>query len=172
MANDVEGRLRPWTSFLQELGGREQRKALRGAMRREGQRVRKLAISALHGSGLKVGPAADKNIRLWVYGRGLGFLVTVKAGGRGKRNDAVMYTTSRGLKKPILMRSNEGTEERRTKNRTKFFIRTRRGHSTGMMPATHFMAKAEAQAPGVIEPNIAKDIEQSVTRVARKNGLL
>lgn len=169
--SNVEQGLKPWTEFLAQLGGREHRRALRGPARKVGNKVRKVAVSNLHSSGLKVGPAADSNIRLQVYSRRLGFAVSVAARGSKKQREAVMYTNSRGLKKPVLMWAESGTAARRTKDRTKFFVRLRRGHSTGAMQAYGFLAAAERSGVGIVERDFLGEVEKSAMRVARKAGL-
>lgn len=164
MAKDINQQLKPWTDFYYGLTGKERYKAVRAAMRREGNRVRKVAIADLHSCGLRVGPAADKNIRIWVFMKACGFIITV-APKRGMK-EAVMYLTARGLKKPVLMWSNMGTVERKT------FRGTRLGHSTGIMPATHFMDRADRLAPGLVKPRVLQDLQQGLTKIARKSGVL
>ena len=132
----------PWGALLMQLDPREQRKALRGAMRRVGNMVRKKAVTALRT-------------------KALGFKVTTKPkkwkGQKVREKDG----------KPIAMWAAEGTELRKTKTQTKFFVRKKKGHSTGRMPAYHFMDEAE-RALDSAENMALQELDRNITKVARK----
>lgn len=73
-----------WTELLKSLTPRQIRNSIRNAYRREANDIRKIAVQKLRSSGLKVrGNSSDweKGIRAYVYSRGGGFMVTVKARG-------------------------------------------------------------------------------------------
>ncbi len=151
----------PWGALLMQLDPREQRKALRGAMRRVGNMVRKKAVTALRASGLKTNKQVEKGVRVEVYTKALGFKVTTKPkkwkGQRVREKDG----------KPIAMWAAEGTELRKTKTQTKFFIRKKKGHNTGRMPAYHFMDEAE-RALDSAENMALQELDRNITKVARK----
>lgn len=150
----------PWGELLERLSPKAQRQALRSAMRRVGKMVEKRAVRALLASGLKTNGWVENGIRLEVYNRAIGFKVTTKPSKRKGR--AYFYEG-----KPVAMWAAEGTELRKTKTQTKFFIRKKKGHITGKMPSYHFMEAAE-RALGPAEQMALEAFEKSVNRVAKK----
>lgn len=179
MANTVTDIERPFGSVLQALDTKAQRKAMRSAMRREGNRLRKEAIGNLRSSGIGQGTkhSLSKGVRSYVYPDryGAGFMVTVKphkANRRTGQGEQSMHQNRRGLKKPVLLWAEEGTDLRRTKTKTKVWTRSRKGHVTGRMKRYGFMRKTEQQVGGSVEKNLFKDFQNNIEKAARKQGLL
>ena len=166
-----------WTELLRQLNGRQIKNALKGAYRKEANNATKIARRYLHSSGLQVkGNFADwdRGIRPYVYSRGGGFLVTVKARAKSKRNskEAGMHENRFGIKKPILMFAEEGTRFRMTKTRTKVFKRLRKGHPTGRMQAYGFLEKATPEMYRSVEQGLQPELEKSVVKQAKKAGFV
>lgn len=60
----------------------------------------------------------------------------------------------------------------RTKTRTRFFVRQRRGHSTGSMPAYHFLEDATPEMYRVAEQALMPEVRRAVEQAARKAGFM
>ncbi len=159
-----------FTDLLGALDLKDQRKALRGAMRREGNRLKKTAAAKLRGSGIGQGARQklSKGIRLRVYPEkyGAGLLVSVKP--QGKRG---FHHNRQGLEKPVLMWAEDGTGHRRTKTKTKFFVRKRKGHPTGRMKRYGFMRRTEELCADSVGRNLFNDFRKNIERAVRKKGL-
>ena len=167
----------------------EQRKALRGAMRREGNRLRDAAAKAASGLANRGGGSFKKNIRVRVYPPryGAGFMVSVK--GRNGHDPKIMHKTRdrrrrdgrvvAGGLKPVLMWAEDGTRQRRTGRRRrgesalsyygrKYRRYRRSGRRTGAMPRYGFLGWAErTQAEGV-ERRLFADFQANLEKRARK----
>lgn len=194
MASSVVDIDRPFGSVYEALDLKTQRKAMRGALRRESNRLRKKAVSNLQSSGIGHGTkhSLSKGIRARVYPEkyGAGFMVTVKphkANRKTGQGEASMHRnrfyddrtgargrTLKGTKRalPILQWAEEGTDLRRTKTKTKIFTRKRKGHATGRMRRYGFMRKTDNQAEQIVEQNLFKDFQANIEKAARKQGLL
>ena len=162
-----------WTDLLRQMTPRQIRNSVKRAYRALSKEAVKVAQQKLASSGLKSsGGDLKKGIRAFVYSRGGGFLVTVKAraANRQGKGEKSMHTTRRGFKKPILMWAEEGTAERHTKSKTKWFTRSRKGHSTGKMPAYGFLASAEPEMFSIVERGLTPEVEKAVEKVAKKCG--
>lgn len=174
----------PFKDVYAALDLKDQRKAMRGAMRREANRLRKTAATNLRATG--IGDGTRQNLSKGIYARvypdryGLGFMVSVKPHG-GKRG---IHTNRQGMKKPVLMWAEDGTRYRRVGRRTKSFFGksrytgrsvryyNRSGHSTGRMRRYAFLAKTEAGAAMGVEQNLFNDFQGNLEKTARKKGLL
>ena len=172
----------PFADVWKALDPKTQRKAMKGAMRKEANNVKKAAQEAMESSG--IGKGTKQALKKSIYSRvypdryGLGFMASTV--GHGKRG---IHTNRQGLQKPVAMWADEGTAQRRVGKRKKgwsIVTRTgrkgrayeRSGHSTGRMPAYGFMKKADEQtAPGV-EERLFQNLERNVEKAARKQGLL
>ncbi len=177
----------PFADVWKALDMKEQRKAMRGAMRREANNVKKAAQEAMGSSGL--GKGTKQSVQKSIYARvypnkyGLGFMAsTVPHGKRG------IHTNRFGKEKPVAMWAETGTAENGTKDRHvgkrkrgwRVITRTgrkgrnyeRSGHSTGRMRAYNFMDKAEQQTATGVEERIFQNLEQNIEKAARKQGLL
>ncbi len=172
----------PFADVFLALDAKAQRKAMKGAMRREANNVKKAAQEAMTASG--VGKGTKQQLRKSIYSRvypdryGLGFMAgTVPHGKRG------IHTNRQGQQKPVAMWADEGTASRRVGKRKRgwnILTRTgrkgrayeRSGHSTGRMPAYGFMKKAEEQTAQGVEDRLFRNLEQNVEKAARKQGLI
>lgn len=172
-----------FAQVFEALDLKEQRKALRSAMRREANSVRKTVIGKMQGGGLGRGTrqplAKSLYARVYPDKFGAGFMVSVMPhGNKG------IHTNRQRMKKPVLMFAEEGTRPRRVGKRRKAVSYTSRltgkrqrgymrsGHRTGSMPAYHFMRDAEQQATQSVEQNLFRDFQDNLNRELRKKGLL
>lgn len=146
-------------------------KALKGAFRREANRVRKTAVNNLRGS-IRSDKDLENGVRALVFKRKAGFRVTIgtrkaSKNGNGERG---MHLNRRGLKKPVLIWAEGGTADRRTKSKTRIFKRSRKGHSTGRMRRYGFMAKTLTQVRDSVTDDLHKEVINSITKEAKKYG--
>lgn len=169
-----------WQELLRRMNGAQIKKSLRGAIRAEAGKARKIAQGKLLSSGLQVkGDTSDwkKGIRTRIYpdSKGAGFMVTVKARAAGRATgtgEKSMHKNRFGFKKPILMWAEEGTKDRKTKTQTKWGFRKRKGHSTGRMDAYHFMEDATPEMFQSVEAGLLPEVEKAVAKVAGKCGFV
>lgn len=169
-----------WEELLRQMNGTQIKKSLRGAIRAEARKAQKIAQGKLQASGLHVeGDISDwkKGIRVRIYpgNKGFGFMTTVKARAASRRTgngEKSMHKNRYGLKKPILMWAEEGTKSRKTKAKTKWGFRKRKGHATGRMGAYGFMEDATPEMFQSLETGLVPEIENSVRKVAKKCGFV
>lgn len=96
-----------WCMLLQCFNKHDLKALLKGAYRKTGNEILAIARQRLMSSGIVHASKLKKGIRLHVYPRGGGFMITVKP--HGKQG----YHVNRfGLEKPVLMWAEEGTKER------------------------------------------------------------
>ena len=154
-----------------EMDAKHRLKALKGAFRREANQVRKTAINNLRGS-IRSDRDLESGVRAVVYKRTAGFRVTIgtkkasKAGGK----EYGFHKNRQGLKKPILIWAEEGTEQRKTKTATKVFVRSRKGHSTGRMKRYGSMRQTRDDVGDTVTNNLHNELISSVEKVAKKYG--
>lgn len=167
--SEVKDLDRPFADVYKALDMKEQRKAMRGAMRKAAGSVRKRAAQAVGASGLGNAAAVAKGLRARVYPDryGLGFMVSSKP--YGKKG---YHRNRQGKEKPVLMWAESGTKSRQTRSRSKFFIRARRGHPTGRMPRYGFMGEAESASAAQVEQSLFGQFQQNLEKRARKLGLV
>lgn len=173
---------KPFASVFNALDMKEQRKALKSAMRKEANRVKKEAQQSILGSGLGHGTNTDitAGVRARVYPdtKGLGFMATTKP-----RNGKGFHVNRFGKEKPVLMWAEDGTKSRRTGKRTSFerilsrFGRkskryNRDGAYRGKMKAYHFMESAELQEGNKAEDSLFRALQKNIEKAARKQGLI
>ena len=176
----------PFGDVYKALDLRSQRKAMKSAMRREGNRLKKTAATNLQTSG--IGQGTTRNLSRGIYTRvypdryGAGFMVSVKPH-RGN-NVKGIHTNRKGNMKPVLMWAEDGTRNRRTgRRKLSFFSKSRisgkrirnyirGGHSTGRMKRYAFMAKTEMQEETSVENNLFTTFQANLDKAARKQGLL
>ena len=184
MKNVVTDMKQPFKDVYAALDMKDQRKAMRSAMYREANRLRKTAATNLLATG--IGSGTRQKLSKGIYTRvypdkfGAGFMVSVKPHG-GKRG---IHTNRQGMAKPVLMWAEDGTRYRRVGKRTKSFFGksrytgkstryyNRSGHSTGRMKRYAFLAKTEAQAGASVEQNLFNDFQSNLEKTAKKKGLL
>lgn len=154
-----------------EMDAPHRLKALRGAFRKEAGRVRRIAVNNLRGS-IRTDRDLAKGIRAIVYKKTAGFRVTIgtRKANRNGLGEYGFHKNRQGLKKPVLIWAEEGTDLRRTKARSKIFVRKRKGHSTGRMRRYGFMAKTKSQVQDSVTNNLRKEIVKSVEKIAKKYG--
>lgn len=169
MSIEVRDIEKPFKEMLDALDPDEQRKAMRSAMRKSGNKLRKQAQAELAGSKLNHASQMKKDIRVRVYPAryGAGFMLTVKP--HGKQG---YHKNRQGKEKPILMWAEEGTKYRKTKGKMKLFSRSKKGHWTGEMPAYGFLEKTEQKHSAEVEQNLFTDFEKQLEKRLKKKGLL
>lgn len=160
-----------WNELLQCFNKRDLKASLKGAYRKTGNEILKIARQRLMSSGIAHASKLKKGIRLRVYPRGGGFMITVKP--HGKQG----YHVNRfGLEKPVLMWAEEGTKVRYVRHGGGQKVQTSEGkwvtlgRRRGQMPAYHFLDGIEDKGGPIIERGLAPAIEQSVMSRASKNG--
>lgn len=161
--------------LFEDLAPKQRVKALRGAFRREANRVRRAAIGNLHES---IGGDAelDRGVRAIVFRRKAGFRVTVgtkRANKKGKGERGYYISRKRRGKpyatgKPVLIWAEEGTTWRRTRGRG--FLKRRGGHSTGRMKRYGFMRKTLSEVRGSVTGTLHREIINQIKKTAKKNG--
>lgn len=184
--------------LLKDVSAKEQRKALRGAMRTEANNLKKAAVQRIRTQqgGKKSLPLAhsgggiEKTLLTRVYPDryGLGFMVTVKPHGKKGYYKSKTNSRNRGKRggsaqgeKPILMFAEEGTRYRRVgqrighyvMNKGRFALKAHRdyqrtGHGTGSMPAYHFLSATEREQANGIEERLWRKFESNLTTIINK----
>lgn len=169
-----------WTDLIRQMDTRLIRNSLKRAFRAAAKKVQNIAVSKLHATGIQVrGNASDwdKGVRAHVYSRGGGFMITVKPrkanrkSGKGEKSmHENRYYSKTGRRLPILEWMEEGTGMRKTKSKTKFFIRRKKGHSTGRLRAYGFLDKATPEMFKTAETDLGTEVGIAVGKVAKKCG--
>ncbi len=175
---------RPFADVYKALDQTTHRKAMRSAMRREGNALKKAAVSNLGQSG--IGGGTKRSLSSGIYVRtypdryGLGFMVSVKPHGKRKG----IHLNRQGREKPVLMWAEDGTRLRHVGRRIssvfgksrftgkKIRQYVRGGASRGKMKRYAFLAKTEQQTGASVEGNLFTSFQRSLERAARKQGLL
>ncbi len=156
------------------LSPANRKKALKGAFRKTGNSIKKVAISNLRASGLHHAELLSKGVRTVVFRREAGFRVTVASrkankSGKGERG---MHTNRRGLKKPILIWAEAGTKWRRSNKATKYPVgsKWRTGRTRGFMPRYGFMQKTKQQVEHKVDKELKDEIIVKMRQIAKKYG--
>lgn len=175
---------KPFADVYKALDMKSQRKAMRSAMRREGNILKKAAVTNLRASG--IGQGTRRSLSTGIYVRtypdryGLGFMVSVKPHGSRKG----VHQNRQGKDKPVLMWAEDGTRLRRSGRRiSSFFGRSRftgksirqymrGGASRGRMRRYAFLAETEQQTGASVEGNLFTAFQNNLEKAARKQGLL
>lgn len=175
---------KPFADVFKALDPKAQRKAMKSAMRREGNRLKKAAVDNLHASG--IGAGTKRSLSSGIYVRtypdryGMGFMVSVKPHGKRKG----IHLNRQGREKPVLMWAEDGTRMRHAGRRLSSFSSKSRftgkrikqylrgGASRGKMKRYAFLAKTEQQTADSVETNLFNDLQVNVEKAARKQGLL
>lgn len=184
MSETVTDITRPFADVFKALNLKDQRKAMRSAMRKEGNRLKKNAVSNLASSG--IGQGTKRSLSSGIYVRtypdryGLGFMVSLQPHGRRKG----VHLNRQGKEKPVLMWAEEGTRQRHVGRRiSSVFSKSRfsgkkirqylrGGANRGKMRRYAFLAKTEQQTAGSVETNLFGAFQQNLERSAKKQGLL
>lgn len=155
-----------------EMDVKHRKRALKGAFRKEANQVRRTAINNLR-SSLHSNRDLEKGIRAIVFKKAAGFRVTIgtkKANRKTGKGEKGMHINRQGLKKPVLIWAEGGTEQRKTKTKTRVFVRGRRGHNTGRMKRYGFMRKTQTDVRDKVTADLRNEIVESVTKTANKYG--
>lgn len=155
-----------------EMDVKHRKRALKGAFRREANQVRRTAINNLR-SSLHSNRDLEKGIRAIVFKKSAGFRVTIgtkKANRKTGKGEKGMHINRQGLKKPVLIWAEGGTEQRKTKTKTRVFVRERRRHNTGRMKRYGFMRKTQTDVRDKVTADLRNEIVESVTKTANKYG--
>lgn len=167
---EVRDRSRPFLEVFEALDPKAHRRALRSAMRREGNNLKRIAVAQIGSSGLGKGSRAKvaKGVRVRTFPDryGAGFMLTVKP--HGKKG---YHKNRQGHEKPVLMWAEDGTRPRYTKSKTRFFVRIRKGHFTGRMKAYRFLKRTEDTGTPQVERGLFDTFRQNLDKEARKRGL-
>lgn len=175
--------------MLLELDPKRQIQALKGASQRAANKVRKKAVENLKKAEINSNRDLEKGIRKVVNKKNPGFRVTIGSKAKKKRylgkrkgirryapnartvwTDFSHHTNRQGKKKPVLIWAEGGTKARKTRTETKFFVRKRKGHSTGRMKAYRFMKKTDKEMKDRITADYRKAVEESITKTVKKYG--
>lgn len=171
--NETENAVRAWDDLLRTFDRKELKRTLKDAYRRTGKRIAAVARQSVAAGGINDAGKLSKGVRVRVYPRGGGFMITVKPHGKSG-----YIKNRRGQERPVLMWAEEGTKERHPRSWSRrFLIHTDAGfrwvgRSRGKMPAYHFLKEAEEQGPGIVEQEIGQEIEAAAVRRAVKLGWL
>lgn len=157
-----------------ELEPKRRLQAIKGGFRKEANQVRKTAINNLR-SSIQSNKDLEKGVRAILFKRKAGFRVTVgtKRAGKNGKGEAGFHTNRQGLKKPILIWAEEGTEERKTKPKQgtrRRAARLRASHRTGRMKRYGFMAQTLTSVRDTVTNNIHEMVAENVQKVAEKYG--
>lgn len=155
-----------------EMDVKHRKRALKGAFRREANQVRRTAINNLR-SSLHSNRDLEKGIRAIVFKKAAGFRVTIgtkKANPKTGKGEKGMHINRQGLKKPVLIWAEGGTEQRKPRPKQGFFVRERRGHNTGRMKRYGFMRKTQTDVRDKVTADLRNEIVESVTKTANKYG--
>lgn len=154
-----------------EMDAKQRLKALKGAFRREANQVRKTALNNLRGS-IRTDRDLEQGVRAVVFKEKAGFRVTIgtkkasKAGGK----EYGFHKNRQGLKKPVLIWAEEGTEQRKTKTQTRIFRRARKGHNTGRMKRYGFMRKTRDEVKDTVTNSLHDEVTKNIEKIAKKYG--
>lgn len=172
MSREIDYDDRNLQQLFAELEPKRRLQAIKGGFRREANQVRKTAINNLR-SSLHSNKDLEKGVRTIVFKRKAGFRVTVgtKRAGKNGKGEAGFHTNRQGLKKPVLIWAEDGTQERKTKgNGGKRAMRLRSAHRTGRMRRYGFMTQTLNGVRDTVTNNIRDMVMENVEQVAKKYG--
>ena len=172
MPREIDYDDRNLQQLFAELEPKRRLQAIKGGFRREANQVRKTAINNLR-SSLHSNKDLEKGVRTIVFKRKAGFRVTVgtKRAGKNGKGEAGFHTNRQGLKKPVLIWAEDGTQERKTKgNGGKRAMRMRSAHRTGRMKRYGFLTQTLNGVRDTVTNNIHNMVIENVEQVAKKYG--
>ena len=156
-----------------ELEPRRRKQALKGAFRKEANRVRKTAINNLRSSGIRTSRDLEKGIRAVVFKKTAGFRVTIgtKKANKAGKGERGYHLNRQGLKKPILIWAEKGTDSRYTKDGSrKRAARKRSAHYTGRMQRYGFMEQTLDDVRDSVTDDLHREVVNNVERISKKYG--
>lgn len=174
MAQNVAFDDRNLQQLFAEMEPKRRLQALRGGFRREANQVRKTAINNLR-SSIRSNKDLEQGVRAVVYKRSAGFRVTIgtKRAGKNGKGEAGFHTNRRGLKKPVLIWAEAGTQERQTKPKQgtrRRAGRMREQHRTGRMKRYGFMEQTLNSVRDTVTADIHNLVLDNVEKIAKKYG--
>lgn len=147
-----------------ELDPKHRKKALKGALRRCANMVRKEAGKQAQAQFSKANKNLGKTVLAAVYReRAVGFKVYVSPKAR-----KAMYTNRRGLEKPVLFWAATGTKQRKTRGRG--WVLKSKGINRGVMKPYSFLKDADRIAGPRAINSLKTNIVESITKTAKKYG--
>lgn len=164
MAQNVAFDDRNLQQLFAEMEPKRRLQALRGGFRREANQVRKTAINNLR-SSIRSNKDLEQGVRAVVYKRSAGFRVTIGTKRAGKNG--------KGLKKPVLIWAEAGTQERQTKPKQgtrRRAGRMREQHRTGRMKRYGFMEQTLNSVRDTVTADIHNLVLDNVEKIAKKYG--
>ena len=174
MAQNVAFDDRNLQQLFAEMEPKRRLQALRGGFRREANQVRKTAINNLR-SSIRSNKDLEQGVRAVVYKISAGFRVTIgtKRAGKNGKGEAGFHTNRQGLKKPVLIWAEAGTQERQTKPKQgtrRRAGRMREQHRTGRMKRYGFMEQTLNSVRDTVTADIHNLVLDNVEKIAKKYG--
>ena len=174
MAQNVAFDDRNLQQLFAEMEPKRRLQALRGGFRREANQVQKTAINNLR-SRIRFNKDLEQGVRAVVYKRSAGFRVTIgtKRTGKNGKGEAGFHTNRQGLKKPVLIWAEAGTQERQTKPKQgtrRRAGRMREQHRTGRMKRYGFMEQTLNSVRDTVTADIHNLVLDNVEKIAKKYG--
>lgn len=174
MARDIDYDDRNLQRLFADMEPKRRLQAIKGGFRKEANLVRKTAINNLRNS-IRTDKDLEKGVRAIVFKRKAGFRVTVgtKKANKSGKGEAGFHTNRQGLKKPVLIWAEEGTDERRTKPKQgtrRRASRLRASHRTGRMRRYGFMAQTLRSVRDTVTDNVHKMVNENIEKIAKKYG--
>ena len=174
MAQNVAFDDRNLQQLFAEMEPKRRLQALRGGFRREANQVRKTAINNLR-SSIRSNKDLEQGVRAVVYKRSAGFRVTIgtKRAGKNGKGEAGFHTNRQGLKKPVLIWAEAGTQERQTKPKQgtrRRAGRMREQHPTGRLKRYGFMEQTLNSERDTVTADIHNLVLDNVEKIAKKYG--
>lgn len=175
---------REFAAVYRSLSPRELKRTLKVAYRTEGKKVKDMVAAKAAGSGLAHGAQVGRSVRVRVYPKGGGFMVTTKPhnGGRNSAGSTArgFHKNSRGQWKPIALWANGGTQSRyigdhqgrRVMMGDKGNVRWRTiGPYRGSMSAYNFLTDAEGTAVSTVNRDLYGELTAAAQRQLEKRGI-
>lgn len=151
-------------------------RVFKGAFRRVGNHVRKVAKGNLLGAGINNAEKVSAGIRVVVFKREAGFRVTTasRKANRNGKGERGMHLNRRNLKKPVLAWAEAGTARRKSRRRIRFRAKNGRWYTSsrdrGRMPRYGFMARTRLQVRDSATDMVHGEIIKKVEQIAKKYG--
>lgn len=142
---------------LKALDVREYRKVMKKSFRTEGRKVRKIVERYAKSSGLRHGANVGRTVRVRVYPKPYGFMITTKPHGK----QGYYKRSQDGKEKPVAMWADSGTVKRTLRHGRIFGFG---GKSTGRMKALNFTGKATKEAYDLVTADMLSVIEETANK--------
>lgn len=162
VTTDISDQLsKDFRELWNSIGYKEQKKILKSAFRKEGNKVKEIAAPNVTKSGLGKGTKQDitKGLHVRVYPKGFGFMVSTQAHG-----NKYMHTNRHGKMKPVLFWTATGTHYRWTKGGKK----SGKNLFRGKMRNYGFIDKSESEASKMVETDLWQMIEANLDKAVKR----